>query len=90
MTDRNAATELDYLCTHPDHQNKGIAKMLMQEGMQEAERLKLDIFLLATSAVSLAMYKKLGFEYLDGSEQSLKPWGYDEMFHAHYLIKRNQ
>lgn len=61
--------------------------MLLHEGMQQAARLNIDIFVLATSNDSLQLYEKHGFRRLDGLNQSLKPWGVEATYDTYVLIK---
>ncbi|KAI0127674.1 acetyltransferase [Xylariales sp. AK1849] len=51
---------LEYLAVHPDNQGKGIATMLVESGMREAEKIGLDIFIYAMKA-GVGVYKRLGF-----------------------------
>ena len=53
-------TGLDYLAVHPTNQGKGIGTALVQSGMRQAEKLGLDIFILALEA-GMDLYKRLGF-----------------------------
>jgi len=54
-------TGLDYLAVHPTNQGKGIGTALVQSGMREAEKLGLDIYILAFKA-GVGLYKRLGFQ----------------------------
>ncbi|KKP07324.1 acetyltransferase [Trichoderma harzianum] len=51
---------LEYLAVHPENQGKGIATLLVQSGMKEAEKLGLDIFVLAFR-YGWGVYGRLGF-----------------------------
>ncbi|KAL6799952.1 hypothetical protein J3E68DRAFT_397018 [Trichoderma sp. SZMC 28012] len=51
---------LEYLAVHPENQGKGIATLLVQSGMKEAEKLGLDIFVLAFQH-GWGVYGRLGF-----------------------------
>ncbi len=66
--------ELDYLCCRPDHQGKGVASMLVQAGLREADRLKMDVCLLAMGRAAVALYMKHGFEIKAEDQQSLEPY----------------
>jgi len=45
---------------HPENQGKGIATALVQSGMRQAEKMGLDIFVLAFK-VGVGVYTRLGF-----------------------------
>ncbi|KAI4598847.1 hypothetical protein KJ359_002740 [Pestalotiopsis sp. 9143b] len=51
---------LDYLAVHPENQGKGIATLLVQSGIREAQKLGLDIFLVARPAGKM-VYQRVGF-----------------------------
>jgi len=48
------------LAVHPKNQGKGVATALVQNGLREAEKLGLDIFIHAMKA-GVGVYKRLGF-----------------------------
>ena len=48
---------------HPDHQRKGVGALLMQWGIDLAEKLNLPVYLESTE-VGVGLYKKLGFQEL--------------------------
>lgn len=48
------------MAVHPEQQGKGIGTALVQSGMREAEKLGLDIFIVAMKA-GMGVYKRLGF-----------------------------
>ena len=61
--------------------------MLVRSGIEQANKMSIDIFLVAMGRKALGMYKKHGFELLDTSSQSLNPWGADELYETFVLIK---
>jgi predicted N-acetyltransferase YhbS len=48
------------LAVHPENKGKGVATALVQSGMRQAEKMGLDIFILAFTA-GVGVYKRLGF-----------------------------
>jgi predicted N-acetyltransferase YhbS len=51
---------LDYLAVHPENKGKGIATLLVESGIRAAERMGIDLFVLAFRA-GVGVYKRLGF-----------------------------
>ncbi|KKZ67488.1 hypothetical protein EMCG_06865 [[Emmonsia] crescens] len=51
------------LAVHPEHQRRGIGKLLMDWGLDVGEKLQLPVYLESTRA-GLPLYTKLGFERL--------------------------
>lgn len=45
---------------HPDNQGKGIGTALVQSGLEQAEKLGLDVFIYAKQQ-GVGVYKRLGF-----------------------------
>ncbi|KAI1337259.1 acyl-CoA N-acyltransferase [Xylariaceae sp. FL0016] len=54
---------LPTMAVHPDYQRRGIGRLLMQWGIDMAEKLGLPIYLEATDA-GFPLYKSMGFERL--------------------------
>lgn len=63
--------------------------MLVKSGVEQADKMGIDIYLVATARNALGMYEKNGFEVLEESIQSLKQWGgaEDEFFETFCVIK---
>ena len=55
--------DLQTVAVHPDHQRRGIGKLLMDWGMDVAERMNVPVYLEATYE-GAPLYKKCGFETL--------------------------
>ena len=49
------------MAVHPENQGKGVATLLVQSGMRQAEKMGLDIFIHALKA-AVGVYKRLGFQ----------------------------
>jgi GNAT superfamily N-acetyltransferase len=74
--------DLDYLAVHPKNQGKGIATALVRSGIQEAEKLGLDIFVTAFRA-AVGVYTRLGFRILrDFVEDDSRFGGAGEVYYA--------
>ncbi|KAK1477537.1 acetyltransferase, partial [Colletotrichum cuscutae] len=59
---------------HPDHKGKGIATILVQEGIRLAEETGIDVFILAFPA-GLNVYKRLGFKEVHHGYQDDTKYG---------------
>ncbi|SMQ54590.1 unnamed protein product [Zymoseptoria tritici ST99CH_3D1] len=81
-------TELDYLAVDPWHQRCGVASKLLESELEQARRLQLVCFAMATSRDWEKLYDKHGSEYLHAFGHSLGPWGSTETADNHFLIKR--
>ncbi|KAL4987972.1 acyl-CoA N-acyltransferase [Aspergillus falconensis] len=55
--------ELEAIFVHPDYQGKGIAKRFLAWGIEEADRLGVDVYLEATEA-GRPVYERTGFQAL--------------------------
>lgn len=54
--------------------------MLVQSGIEVADKLGLDIFLVAMGRGAVAMYQKNGFDVLDEDIQNLNKWGFEGLY----------
>ncbi|KAJ5280179.1 hypothetical protein N7478_005551 [Penicillium angulare] len=81
---------LDYLAVNPEYWRQGIGSRLVESGIEQANKLGLEIFLVAMGTSALGMYKKLGFEFLDQDIQDLNPWGFDDVYDTYILLKQPQ
>ncbi|KAI9170758.1 Kinase binding protein [Paramyrothecium foliicola] len=79
---------LDYLATHPDRQKRGVSSTLANAGIEQADKLGLEMFVLAKGYASTNLYKKHGFELLWELSQSLKQWGHEDVCYTAILIKQ--
>ncbi|RFU35456.1 hypothetical protein B7463_g846, partial [Scytalidium lignicola] len=77
---------LDYLAVHPDHRRQGIATILVESGIREAEKMGLPIFVLAMKA-GYGVYKKLGFKLLDQIIQDDSMYGGKGEYGVYFLEK---
>ncbi|KAL7933032.1 hypothetical protein V8C35DRAFT_306089 [Trichoderma chlorosporum] len=76
---------LEFLAVHPENQGKGIATLLVQSGMKEAEKLGLDIFVLAFRR-GWGVYGRLGFRVERELIQDDSMYGGDGNFGVRYMI----
>ncbi|KAK2735543.1 GNAT family [Colletotrichum kahawae] len=65
---------LDYLAVHPENKGKGIATALVESGMRQAEKIGIDVFILAFQA-GLGLYLRLGFKEVERVVQDDSKWG---------------
>ena len=80
--------ELDYLAVNPVYWQQGLGTLLVKSGIEQANKLGLEIFLVAMGFNALGMYKKLGFELLDQNSQDLSPGGFDDVYDTFILVKQ--
>lgn len=65
---------LEYLAVHPENQRKGVATALVRSGVAMAERLRLDIFILAFR-MGHGVYSKLGFRTVEEMHEDDSMYG---------------
>ncbi|KAK8111065.1 uncharacterized protein PG998_007522 [Apiospora kogelbergensis] len=71
---------------HPSNKGRGIGSMLVGNGVAAAEKMNVDIYMMAYEA-GLGVYKKFGFEILESNVQDLARWG-GEGPYATYMIEK--
>ncbi|KAI1082213.1 hypothetical protein F5B20DRAFT_532571 [Whalleya microplaca] len=76
--------ELEYLAVHPDNRNHGIATLLVESGIAQAEKMGVDIFVLAYKA-GLGVYKRTGFKMLDQLIQDDSKYGGKGEYGAYFM-----
>lgn len=64
---------LQFLAVHPNHQGKGLGRVLVQHGQQRAAATGQGVYLESTNARNLPFYRSLGFEPI--GEFTLQPDG---------------
>ncbi|KAK2013796.1 acetyltransferase [Colletotrichum eremochloae] len=65
---------LDYLAVHPENKGKGVATALVENGIRLAEKMGVDIMILAFEA-GLNVYKRLGFKEIHRGYQDNTKYG---------------
>jgi WD repeat-containing protein 48 len=65
---------LNQLATHPDHQGRGAAKMMLDWGTQKADAEGLVTYL-DSSVAGRPMYERRGFVLVKALEWDREPWG---------------
>ncbi|KAI0582375.1 WD repeat containing protein 48 [Pyrenophora tritici-repentis] len=65
---------LHQLATHPDHQGRGAAKVMLDWGLGKADERGLVLYLNATETGQV-VYEKRGFRLVRALEWDRKPWG---------------
>ncbi|KAK8063946.1 hypothetical protein PG996_008598 [Apiospora saccharicola] len=78
--------ELDYLAVHPDNKGRGIASLLVRNGVAAAQNMNVYLFMMAYEA-GHHVYKKFGFEILESNVQDLAKWG-GEGPYATYMMEK--
>jgi WD repeat-containing protein 48 len=66
--------KLNQLATHPDHQGRGAARLMLNWGMKKADEEDLVTYLDAT-ATGRVVYEKRGFKLVKEIEWDRVPWG---------------
>ncbi|KAI1505522.1 acyl-CoA N-acyltransferase [Biscogniauxia marginata] len=77
---------LDYLAVRPDYRGRGIGTMLVESGISQAERMGVNIFVIAYKA-ALGVYLRLGFKLLDQIIQDDSKYGGKGEYGAYFLEK---
>lgn len=77
---------LGYLAVHPDHKRQGIATMLVESGLREAEKMGFDTFVSACADGKL-VYERVGFKLLDKIVQDDSEWGGNGAHVLYYMEK---
>ena len=73
---------------HPDYQGKGIGTMMVKYGIDAAERMGIDIFVLAFE-MGVEIYRKLGFELLEQITLDDSEFGGAGVFHRYYFERKS-
>ncbi|RDW69861.1 acetyltransferase-2 [Coleophoma cylindrospora] len=82
---RKPYMHLEYLAVHPENQGKGVATVLVQSGMKEAEKVGLDIFIHAMKA-GVGLYQRLGFRVAKEFVQDDSMYGGNGEHHVYLMI----
>lgn len=75
-------TVLDHFAVHPENQGKGAGLSLLKHGIQKAQELGLDVFVMAFVG-GFGIYKRMDFRLLDSLVQDATPFGGN----ANYAVK---
>lgn len=78
--------ELEYLAVHPDYQGRGIATLLVESGIAEAEKIGVDVIVMAYKS-ALGVYKRLGFETAEYLIQDDSKYGGKGEFGAYFMVR---
>jgi predicted N-acetyltransferase YhbS len=70
---------------HPKNKGKGIASFLVEAGLKEAEKLGVDVFVLAYKA-ALGLYLRLGFNLVEELIQDVTKWGGEGEYGTYFLV----
>ncbi|KAH8890612.1 acyl-CoA N-acyltransferase [Thozetella sp. PMI_491] len=77
--------ELEYLAVHPENHRKGIATALVKSGIQAADKLGVDIFVLAKDTAR-PVYERLGFKEIERNVEDLTKWGGSGPYAAYFMV----
>lgn len=77
-------TVLDFFAVHPENQGKGAGLALLEHGIQKAQELSLDIFVMAFVG-GFGIYKRMNFRLLDHLVQDATPFGGNANYAVQFL-----
>ena len=63
---------------HPAYQGRGLSKLLLNVGLEEADRRGASCFVVSTVAGE-GVYRRCGFEEIDRFVSDTRPWGGEEV-----------
>ncbi|MBK8417547.1 GNAT family N-acetyltransferase [Candidatus Villigracilis saccharophilus] len=73
--DVTLTTVFEFVGTHPNHQNRGLGKAVMSEGLRRAGRLGATLATVSSySTGARALYNSMGSSKLDLLEPWIKEW----------------
>lgn len=75
---------LDFFAVHPENQGKGAGLALLKHGIQKAQELGLDIFVMAFVG-GFGIYKRMSFKLLDSLVQDATPFGGNDNYAVQFL-----
>ncbi|KAH8929347.1 hypothetical protein BT69DRAFT_1345889 [Atractiella rhizophila] len=76
---------LDYLAVHPMNKGKGVATALVKSGIEKAEKLGVDIFILAFEA-GRGVYTRLGFKEVARNVEDDSRYGGVGEYAAYFMV----
>ncbi|PWY72975.1 hypothetical protein BO70DRAFT_341983 [Aspergillus heteromorphus CBS 117.55] len=85
VTPKTPHISLKYLAVHPDNQRKGVGMALVKSGMDQADKMGLDIFVHAFKE-GAELYKRMGFRLLAEIVQDDSAFGGSGEYGAYFLI----
>lgn len=74
---------------HPENQGKGVGTALVRSGIEQAEKLGLDIFVLALEA-GKRVYQRLGFRVVRELVQDDSMYGGPGRWAVYYMINERK
>lgn len=80
----SATVVLDFFAVHPENQGKGAGLALLKHGIQKAQELGLDIFVMAFVG-GFGIYKRMDFNLLDYLVQDATPFGGNNNYAVQFL-----
>ncbi|KAH7321805.1 acetyltransferase-like protein [Rhexocercosporidium sp. MPI-PUGE-AT-0058] len=78
---------IDYMTTHPSHQRKGVASLMLKEALGKIDEAGLKVIVMSHPA-GRKMYEDHGFEHVQTVTQDDSKYGATEPFVHYFLVRR--
>ncbi|KAF4770145.1 hypothetical protein N7455_006246 [Penicillium solitum] len=85
VTPKKSYITLEYLAVHPDNQRKGVGRALVKSGVDQADKMGLDIFVHAL-AEGAELYKRMGFRLIGELVQDDSAYGGSGVYGVYFFI----
>ncbi|KGO75404.1 Acyl-CoA N-acyltransferase [Penicillium italicum] len=85
VTPKTPYISLEYLAVHPDNQRKGVGAALVKSGMDQADKMGLDIFVHALRE-GAELYKRVGFRLIAELVQDDSAYGGSGEYGTYFFI----
>jgi N-acetylglutamate synthase-like GNAT family acetyltransferase len=87
QTDERGNEEIEFVAVHPDYWNKGIGTLLVRRGVEMADELGLDMYVLSFEG-GYRTYKAFDFETLEHMELDDSIYGGAGVFHRYFMERK--
>ncbi|KAK0620093.1 acyl-CoA N-acyltransferase [Immersiella caudata] len=85
--ERKGHMEIELLAVHPDHRNRGTGTRLVKRGIEMADQLGLDMYVVAFEG-GYPVYKGSGFEILEHLELDNSVYGGAGVLHRYFMERK--